>query len=139
MRRRSLRNYLIKKDIQLGLTYRFLFILIIFSLFIGFQAYITFWPVAKGFITKELINLVRYQVLIRMLLFSLPLIVVILGLTIVFTHRIAGPIYRFELTLDKLIQGEDVALINLRPGDELQELAKKINELISQIKKSKDR
>jgi sensor histidine kinase YesM len=137
MRRRRLRNYLIKKDIQLGLTYRFLFILILFSLFIGFQAYIIIWPVVSGFISKELMNLVRHQIFIRLLFFSLPFIVVIIGFTIVFTHRIAGPIYRFELTLDRLNQGEDVPLIKLRPGDELKELAEKINDMILLIKNSK--
>jgi len=137
MRKRRLRNYLIKKDIQLGLTYRFLLILILFSLFIGFQAYIIIWPVASGFISKELINLVRHQVFIRLLFFGLPFIVVIIGFAIVFTHRIAGPIYRFELTFDRLIQGEDVPLIQLRPGDELKELAEKINDLILLIKNSK--
>jgi sensor histidine kinase YesM len=63
--------------------------------------------------------------------------VVIIGFTIVFTHRIAGPIYRFELTLDRLNQGEDVPLIKLRPGDELKELAEKINDMILLIKNSK--
>jgi sensor histidine kinase YesM len=137
MRRRRLRNYLIKKDIQLGLTYRFLFILIIFSLFIGFQAYIIIWPVVSGYISKELIGLVRHQVFIRLLFLGLPFIVVIVGFTIVFTHRIAGPIYRIELTIDRLKQGEDVPLIKLRPGDELRELAEKTNDIILLIKNSK--
>ena len=130
MGHRKLKNYLIKKNIQLGLTLRFLLVLILFSLFIGFQAYITIWPVASSYISQDLMNLVRYQVIVRLLLFSIPLLFVIMGSTVIFTHRIAGPIYRFERTLDKLIKGEDTPPINLRPGDELRELADKINDLI---------
>jgi hypothetical protein len=57
---------------------------------------------------------------------------------ILLSHGVAGPLYRIELTLDKLIQGEDVEYIHLRKDDELKELAEKINRLIPIVKKSKE-
>ena len=134
MGKRKISNYLINKNIQLGLTFRFLFMLLVFTIFIGFQAYITIWPVVSSYISKELLYLVKYQIFIRIIFFSIPLLLVIIGFTIIITHRIAGPIYRFEVTLDSLLRNEDVRLINLRPGDELKDLADKINALILQIK-----
>jgi len=130
-------HYLIKKRLQLGLTFRFLFLVILFSFFIGFEVYITIWPVVLGAIPKDLMNLVRYQIFFRLICFSFPVIFVIVAFSIVFTHRIAGPLYRLERTLDILIQGEDVEHISLRKGDELQGLATKINELIRIVKRSK--
>ena len=138
MKIKTRKRYLIKKRLQLGLTFRFLFLTILFSFFIAFEVYITIWPVVSGAIPEDLMNIVRYQVFFRSLCFILPVIFVIAAFSIIFSHRIAGPIYRFEQTLDKLIQGEDVEVIKLRPGDELEELATKLNELIGMVKKSKD-
>lgn len=129
------RHYLIKKRLQLGLTSRFLFLTILFSLFIGFEVYVTIWPVASGFISEDSMELVKHQIFFRFLFFVFPIIFVIAAFSIIFSHRIAGPIYRFEQTLDKLIQGEDVEVIKLRPGDELEELATKLNELIHIVKR----
>ena len=132
---RGPKNYLIKKRMQLGLTLRFLFLTILFTLFIGFEAYITIWPVVSEIIPENLVSLVRYQIFFRLFLFIFPVIFVIAGFSIVFSHRIAGPIYRFEQTLDNLTQGKEVEFIHLRKGDELQELAAKINEIIRLVKK----
>ena len=137
MRKRSIKNYLIKKRMQLGLTFRFLLLVILFSLFVGFEVYITVWPVVSKVISEDLITLVKHQIFFRLFFFSLPLIFVIVAFSIVFSHRIAGPVYRIEQTLDKLIQGEDTGCIHLRPGDELRELAAKLNDLIRIVAKSR--
>lgn len=138
MEKKIRHHYLIKKRMQLGLTFRFLFFTIVFSLFIGFEVYITIWPVVSEVIPKDLMNLVKYQIFFRLLLFAFPVIFVIVASSIVFSHRIAGPIYRFEQTLDKLIKGEDTEYIQLRKGDELKGLAVRLNELICMVGKSKD-
>ena len=53
------------------------------------------------------------------------------GLVILFTlfltHRVAGPFYRFEKTLDAMIEGDVSGKVALRPKDEGKELAQKIN------------
>lgn len=46
------------------------------------------------------------------------------------SHRIAGPIYRIEKELDKIIAGEKGTHIKLRRNDELKSLAEKISRLI---------
>jgi signal peptidase II len=43
------------------------------------------------------------------------------------THRIAGPVYRFERYLEQVARGEAPDDCRLRQGDELQELCAKIN------------
>ena len=130
-------RYLINKRMQLGWTLKFLFTALIFALFIGFSVYITVWPVVSGTIPKGLMDLVKSQILFRMLFFAIPAIFVIIAYAIVMTHRIAGPLYRLEVTLDKLVKGEDADLITLRKNDELQEIAGKTNDLILLLKASK--
>lgn len=46
---------------------------------------------------------------------------------LVMTHRIAGPIHRFEGFFEQLAGGQRPVPVRLRKGDELQELARLIN------------
>jgi signal transduction histidine kinase len=134
MRIRS--HYLIKKKLQLGLAFRFLLLSVLFSIFIGFEVYITIWPVVAEAISGLSIALVKKHILFRLIFFSIPVIFVIVIGSIIFTHRIAGPLYRLEKTLDDLIAGKDVDIIRLRKKDEFQGLTQKLNEFIRIIKKS---
>lgn len=54
-------------------------------------------------------------------------IIIIIAATIL-THRFAGPLYRFEKTLDDMIEGNLCNEIKLRRNDEGKELARMINE-----------
>jgi len=130
-------KYLIKKRMQLGLTFRFLFLIIIFSLFIGFEVYITIWPAVSEAIPQDLLDLVMDQIFFRMICFIFPVLFVITAFSIVFSHRIAGPIYHLEKSLDRLIRGDDVETIRLRKSDALKELAEKINSLVLMVKQSR--
>ena len=136
MKRR--RNYLIKKRMQLGLTLRFTIVIVLFSFFIGLEVYITIWPVVSEFIPEKLLGQVWQQIFFRGACFIFPILFVVGVLSILLSHRIAGPLYRIERTLDKIIQGEDTEFITLRKGDELQDLAGRINELMIFIKGHKN-
>lgn len=52
------------------------------------------------------------------------------------SHRIAGPMFRFESTLENMMNGHLDNTIHLRNKDEGKELARKINELNSQLSQS---
>lgn len=57
----------------------------------------------------------------------------VLILATLLSHRIAGPLYRFERTLELMQQGYLNYTIHLRDKDEGQELANKINEFNYQL------
>jgi len=130
-------HFLTNKRMQLGLTLRFLLVTVLFALFVGFEVYITIWPVVSEAIPGELVALVRSQIVYRVLFFSIPLVFVITAFSIVFTHRIAGPLYRVETMLERFLKGEEIGDIQLRKEDELQGLAQKINALLSVVRESK--
>ncbi len=48
-----------------------------------------------------------------------------------FTHRFAGPVYRFEDSLDRMIHNDINFQIHLRKNDEGKQLAEKINHFNS--------
>lgn len=56
--------------------------------------------------------------------------------SMVLSHRIAGPLYRFEKALDNMLTGRLDETIHLRNKDEGQELAAKINQLNSTLSQS---
>lgn len=59
-------------------------------------------------------------------------IVQLVLLTIFFSHKLAGPVYRFETVCHNLIEGKYNDKISLRKGDEMQNLAALLNEVIAQ-------
>lgn len=52
-------------------------------------------------------------------------------LTIFFSHKIAGPVYRFEMVCHNIIEGKYTDKIILRKRDEMQNLAALLNEVIA--------
>lgn len=62
-------------------------------------------------------------------------ILVVLG-AMLLTHRIAGPLFRFEKALDNMQKGNLADTIHLRNKDEGKDLARKINDFNAGLSKS---
>lgn len=58
-------------------------------------------------------------------------------LAIRFTHRVAGPVYRFKKVIDSAIKGDYSVRITLRKHDYLKDLSDKLNELLASLEKKK--
>lgn len=56
---------------------------------------------------------------------------ILIILAVFFSHRVAGPLYRFEMAIDKMISGDFSSHITLRKNDECKSLAEKFNQLNS--------
>lgn len=78
-----------------------------------------------GPVMLEAINRITLRVLIASFLVFLPLT---LGIGVLCTFRIAGPVYRFEQFLGAVIRGERPRDFKLRRGDQLTELGALLNE-----------
>jgi signal transduction histidine kinase len=133
------KTHLINKKMQLNFMLKLLGITLLFSLFIGLQMYMTVWPVFSGFVPKDVTSLVSHQLFFRTSFFALPAVLLIVVFSVLVSHRIAGPLYNMERTIDLVIQGESVGYIRLREKDEFHNLAEKINELIGIIEKLRER
>jgi nitrate/nitrite-specific signal transduction histidine kinase len=60
----------------------------------------------------------------------LIVIVQLVLLTVYFSHKVAGPIYRLERVCSSVADGNYTESANLRRGDELQNLASLLNRLV---------
>jgi methyl-accepting chemotaxis protein len=58
------------------------------------------------------------------------LMVQVLLLTIFFSHKLAGPVYRLEIAMNRVIDGDYSERVKLRDGDQLMNLAELLNEVI---------
>ncbi len=127
------RKYVIEKGLQfryIGLVFALAFIA---SIVTGWTVLATLWhflgeKLANVYPQGRLIYVLRTTnlALVRNLLLISPLIF-ILGL--LFSHRIAGPVYRINKTLRDISKGNLSLKIRLREGDELVDLADAINNL----------
>jgi len=63
------------------------------------------------------------------ILLSVP---VFMLLSVWFTHRFAGPVYRLEQSLKQIASGDLGLQVRFRAGDDLQELAVLVNRIIRQ-------
>lgn len=73
-------------------------------------------------------------VVLETLLFSCAMLLpVLFAFGILLTHRIAGPLHRFESYLGALARGEVDTPCKIREGDQLQELCDVINEVSGEL------
>ena len=72
----------------------------------------------------------------RILLSVLLMTPVVAFIGVFLSHKIAGPVYRIEKTLDAMSSGDLRNLIVLRKGDELVSIANAINRLQESLKKT---
>ena len=75
----------------------------------------------------------------EILIFTFGLVLpLIFAVGILITHRIAGPVYRFEQHLTRVARGERVEPCRIREGDELQELCAIINLAMERVQQTHD-
>lgn len=84
-----------------------------------------------GLLLMEQLNGLLFGVFLTSFGMVLPTLFVI-GL--IMTHRIAGPIYRFEVFFNHILGGQRPKDITLRKGDELQEFCQLINRVTAPLR-----
>jgi hypothetical protein len=86
-------------------------------------------PKEGDLLLHELPMIVRSSTLLS-LSFLVPFMA---GVGLVLTHRIAGPIYRFETYLSQVVRGEHTGPVRIRKGDEFQTLCTLINDAVGAV------
>jgi methyl-accepting chemotaxis protein len=133
------KNYFIKKAFQIKFLSGFVVLLVLGALLItGLFMYTSNNTLTTGYSGSAL----RVESTPNFFLVSLLLITLItvigMGIAgmiifILLSHRIAGPLYRFEKSLKDLASGDLTRRVNLRKTDQLAELNKGLNVLIESM------
>ena len=136
-RRQVRRHYLLKKRFQLGLTLKVFIALLAVAFIVGWTIYYSIWSIVLSEFGQEKLILV-HRAITGKLIFRLVLITVAIAILSVFvSHKMAGPIFKFERTLRRLNQGDRVEKVKLRHGDSFKELASEINILIDRLSENR--
>ena len=133
------RNYYIDKDFQTKFIIKFCSLIALGSVF---TVALIYWlarhsttvGIANGRVAvhttaEYLLPLLLQTVFVELVIVSIAAIV----MTLLVSHKIAGPLYRFKVMLGKLSEGDVSSAMRLREGDQLQQVAIAYNEAIEKI------
>lgn len=135
------KKYIVKKKLQYKYLLFVLMAMLIPTLVCGGTLYYFIWQtVADEIAIPEAIaeNLIPALNRVNATIFIvMPLVILLmLVLSVLISHRIAGPVYRLEKELEEINKEEDYTRrIKFRSKDELQEIADGINKLLDNINK----
>lgn len=68
-----------------------------------------------------------------LLLNDLAIMILVIVIGVYTSHRIAGPVYRIAMDIDRALSGERGVRISLRRQDSLAEFAEKVNQLLERF------
>lgn len=129
----------IKKEFQTDFSLKFLILIAIESvLAIGLFIYLSRGTVIASYSGAELVVARTGEYFLPSLLLANLAVIGITALAgfifmIAYSHKIAGPLYRFEKSIDEMASGDLTSRFNLRSGDQLEELASRINSLSKRL------
>jgi len=87
--------------------------------------------------TKEIPGVKRWEIVLPPILINnLLILVVVAVIGIFYSHRLAGPVYRINKDLQKVLDGEQGVRVSLRKEDKLHDLADQINALLDKYEKA---
>jgi len=129
----------INKDFQTRFIVKFCLILVLGGLIsIGLTLFNTQDTLTSSYTDSKLViqntslaimPSVIYTTLITTALVGLIVIMV----TLLVSHKIAGPMFRFEKDIDRISKGDLKSRINIRKGDQFKEIATSLNAMIEKL------
>ncbi len=136
------KNIFIKKGFQTNFSLKFLVLIVIESFMVsGLFSYLLRGTVITGYTGTELIIARTGEFFMpKMLLANLAVIVITASagflILLLVSHKIAGPLYRFEKSLEETGKGDLTHRFSLRSDDQMGVLAKRLNDFNSTMDSS---
>ena len=131
------KNYYIKKEFQRAFIIKFCVLVILGAAVSGAIIYLASSGTATTAFENSRIRIKSTaDFILPAVLLSTAVVTVIVGLasvivTLYASHKIAGPIYRIEKDLEKVMQGDLRVKFSLRKNDQLQALATMLESLVA--------
>ncbi len=130
------KQYLIDRKFQLRLSLELMVVVLLVPLVVWADFYVLGQYALSQNISGNMArsdwgiigSLIRQQWVLMVALYIVNFGLIYLFL-VYYTHRIAGPVYRFAVTLDAMSEGDLTKRINLRKNDYFENLGASINRL----------
>ena len=135
------KNYFIKRSFQTRFSLRFASLILLEALLIAGL----FFHIAQGTLTtsyngsdltiEQTTHFFSVNFLLLLLITGIAVTLAGMLVFIFYSHRIAGPLYRFQRSLQELSEGELTGRIRLRQKDQLGDLGESINRVSESMDK----
>lgn len=142
--KRQLRNILIHKPLQRQYTILMIAIMMASTLVISFIIHGTMKqalvgnPYRVGKVSPyELLSVINEQLIMRVSMTLFVAVIVATAIGVVFLHRVAGPVYRFQMILKKMATGVIPNDVKLRDKDFFKEVAGEFNNVFRVLRARK--
>ena len=135
------KSRLVDKRYQFGLAWR---MLLVFLLFFAIGVIVVFAPSTFGLLTgadlAELEPAAEEFLILHRRIWPAVLVVLagVFAYTLLFSHRIVGPIYRINQVLQRMLRGEYPGNVTLRKGDHFQQTADLLERLSRQLARERE-
>jgi methyl-accepting chemotaxis protein len=136
------RIFLIDREFQIKFIVKFCLLVILSSVIImGFLYFFSSKSTTVVFENSQAVVKSTADFLLPILVQTVIIVTLITGLfavilTLLFSHKIAGPLYRFKEELKLIEEGDVSSTFNIRKYDQLKELAERLNSVKAQLKQS---
>ncbi len=145
MKKCKRRKYLINKPLQFVYSGITIYLLLIGIIVVGIATYyITLDTIlsqleAQGGLLQayEIVRSINSLIAKRVGILLVTVMVFAFVLVVYYLHRIAGPVYRIEKTLNDMAEGKEVKPVVLRKKDFFKSLAESLNKVIEGQKERK--
>jgi len=134
------RNYYIKKEFQRNFIMKFCFLVALGSLISGAIIYaMSRATVTTTFENSRLVIKSTADFILPSVLLSSAVVMISIGfvtilITLLTSHKIAGPLYRLEKDVDEVAAGNLKMAFGLRQGDEIKALAASLNNMVRELR-----
>ncbi len=134
-------HYIIKKEFQLKYVGLIVAVMLLSALISGYTIYYNSWvllgsKLANVYPQGMLVQIFR-SVNTRLFIAMIFVTMLSVGIGIIASHRIAGPVFRMIRFLGNVTAGDYSQRIHLRKKDDLKDLAEAINKLVDKLESEK--
>jgi len=135
------RRYIVKKEFQLKYVGLIVAVMLLSAVISGYIIYYNSWvllgeKLANVYPQGMLVQVFR-SVNMRLFVAMFFVAIICVGIGILASHRIAGPVFRMIRFLGNVTAGDYSQRIHLRKKDELKDLAEAINKLVDKLESEK--
>jgi len=133
------KNYFIKRNFQVNFISKFLILILLEAiLIVGLFMHVSNNTLTTGYFDSILTiertpDFFFVPIILIMLIVAIGIGIAGMVVFIMLSHRIAGPLYRFEKDLTEVGSGDLTKRINLRKTDQLAELKESLNIFIDSL------
>jgi len=134
------KNYFIDKDFQTRFILKFCLLVVLAGLItIGILYFVGKKSTTVSIIDSRVLVRSTADFLLPVLIQTLLVVMIISGLatilvTLLFSHKIAGPLYRFKKAIEEVKLGNLSTNFNIRNYDQFKGLSEEVNEMINKMR-----